>query len=206
MAGARDERHKGMSMSKKAGTVGVAHHNGWAVFVTAAPDGTLLDRRRVELVDGDLPCMPYHGPGQRLPLDRAVELVEQVRVSADRCAEQVLEALASELREPIRGIALHKCPKLPATVAERIQDYWAQCNADSVMYRQALADAAESRGWTVYWYDKKKVLDAASAALGVADIDEYFRSIRETIGPPWRKDHSVAMAAAIVAASSRAEV
>ena len=36
-------------MSKKGGIIGVSDHGGWAVLVTVARDGTLLDRRRVEL-------------------------------------------------------------------------------------------------------------------------------------------------------------
>ena len=44
-------------------------------------DGTLLDRRRVELVDEDLPEIPNHSEGQALPLHEAVALVEHVRVS-----------------------------------------------------------------------------------------------------------------------------
>ena len=42
-------------MSRNDGIIGVSDHGGWAVMVTAAADGTLLDRRRVELVDEDLP-------------------------------------------------------------------------------------------------------------------------------------------------------
>jgi hypothetical protein len=36
-----------------------------AVLVTVAGDGTLLDRRRVELVDDALPKIPYHNEGRR---------------------------------------------------------------------------------------------------------------------------------------------
>jgi hypothetical protein len=68
------------------------------------------------------------------------------------------------------------------------------------MYRRALAAAAEARGWAVHWYDAKKVLDAASKALGIEDLDAHFVRLRKSIGPPWGMDHKVAMAAAIVAA------
>src|SRR5206468_914387 len=34
-------------------------------------------------------------------------------------------------------VALRKCPQLPPTIAERITDYYAQNNADWVMYRLA---------------------------------------------------------------------
>jgi hypothetical protein len=72
-----------MSVSKTGGIIGVSDHGGWTVLVTAARDGTLLDRRRVDLVDEGLPKIPYHSEAQRLPLDKAVELVERVRVSAE---------------------------------------------------------------------------------------------------------------------------
>ena len=74
-------------MSRDDGIIGVSDHGGWAVLVTVAGDGTLLDRRRVELVDEDLPKIPHHSEGQALPLHEAVALVERVRVSAERHAK-----------------------------------------------------------------------------------------------------------------------
>ena len=170
-------------------------------MVTVARDGTMLDRRRVELVDEDLPKIPHHSEGQGLPLDEAVKLVERVRASAERHAKLVLEAVATAVPGRILGVALRKCPELPPTIAERIKDYRAQNVADWVMYRNALAAAAEARSWGVHWYDARKVFDAASKKLRIADIEAHFLKIRKTVGPPWNKDHKLAMAAAIVAAS-----
>ena len=65
-------------MSKNGSIIGVSDHGGWAVLVTAAPDGTLLDRRRVELVGEGLPRIPHHNEGQGLQFDEAVELVERI--------------------------------------------------------------------------------------------------------------------------------
>jgi hypothetical protein len=45
-------------------------------------------------------------------------------------------------------------------------------------------------------------VEAVRDVLHVADIDGYFARIRNSIGPPWQKDHRVAMAAAIVAANA----
>jgi len=112
-------------MSNKSGIIGVSDHGGWAVLVTAAPDGRLLDRRRVELAGEGLPKLPHHSEGQRLPLDEAVELVERVRVSAGRHAVLTLDAVAMAALH-ILGVALRKCPQLPPTIAERIRDYRAQ--------------------------------------------------------------------------------
>jgi hypothetical protein len=189
-------------MSSDDRIIGVSDHGGWAVLVTVASDGTLLDRRRVELVDEDLPKIPHHSEGQRLPIDEAVALVERVRASAERHAQLVLDAVAMTVPGHLRGVALRRCPELPPTIAERIKDYRAQNVADWVMYRKALAGAAEARGWAVHWYDAKKVFDAASSVLRIEDLDAHFLQLRRSIGPPWSVDHRLAMAAAIVAAQA----
>ena len=173
------------------------------MLVTAASDGTLLDRRRVELVDEDLPKIPHHCEAQALPLPQAVALVKRVQVSAERHAKLSLDAVATTGPRRILGIALRQCPELPPTIAERIKNYRAQNVADWVMYRKALAAAAEARGWAVHWYDAKQVFDAASEALGIQDLEAHFLRLRKSIGPPWGKDHKIAMAAAIVAARAR---
>jgi hypothetical protein len=183
--------------------IGVSDHGGWAVLVTVAGDATLLDRRRVELVDEDLPKIPHHSEAQALPLDEAVALIERVRISAERHAKLCLDAVAMKVPGRTLGVALRECPALPPTIAERIRNYRAQNVADWVMYRKALAAAAEARGWTVYWYDAKKVFDAAREALRIEDLEAHFLQLRRSIGPPWSKDHKVAMAAAIVAANTR---
>jgi hypothetical protein len=174
------------------------------VLVTVARDGTLLDRRRVELVDEGLPKIPHHSEGQGLPIDEAVELVERVRVSAERHAMLALDGVAKTVPR-IVGVALRECPQLPPTIAERITDYRAQNVADWVMYRKALAAAAEAKGWPVHWYDAKKVFSAASKALRIKDLDAHFLQLRRSIGPPWNNDHKLAMAAAIVTASAVVE-
>src|SRR5207302_6915964 len=126
----------------------------------------------------------------------------------ERHAKIVFNAVATtvaSLAVPARilGVALRQCPELPPTIAERIKDYRARNVADWVMYRRALAAAAEARGWAVHWYDAKKVLDAASEALSIEDLEAHFVQLRRSIGAPWGKDHKVAMAAAIVAAKTR---
>src|ERR1700733_13357446 len=55
-------------MSRDDAIIGASDHGGWAVLVTVSGDGTLLDRRRVGLVDEDLPKIPHPSEGQGLPL------------------------------------------------------------------------------------------------------------------------------------------
>lgn len=181
---------------------GASDHAGWVILVTATSDGELLDRRRIELVDEGLPVMPHHHDGQKLPTKDAVALVERVRSSAERNAEARLGALAAEV-PAIAGIALRACPPLPETIAERITNYRAMCVADWVMYRRALAKAATERGWAVHWYDAKRVLADAADALHRETIDDLLEHARRALGPPWQKDHEIAMAAAIAAAHAR---
>lgn len=181
--------------------VGVADHCGWAVLMTVTPDGTVLDRRRVELVDEGLPSLPHHHECQKLPVDEAVALVARVRRSADGRARAALDALAESVPARIVGMSLRVCPPLPDTVAERISSYYAQNRADSVMFREALAEAAAKKSWAVHWYDVKRVFSEAARALGRSSVEDLLEEAGAALGPPWQKDHRVAMAAAIAAAT-----
>jgi hypothetical protein len=191
-------------------TVGVVEHGNSAVLVTVTPGGELLDRRSVDLTERGLPTHPHHHEGswavgryldspwaRPMSLADAVALVERVRASAANGAREGLEALAATVDLPIVGIAIRECPRLPPTTEERIADNRAQTVADSVMYRQALAAAAEARGWSVHWYDRERVFRDAAAALGREDIAAFLQEMGRAIGPPWQAKHKLAAAAAM---------
>lgn len=148
-------------------------------------------------------AIPHHQEAQFLPTDDAVALIERVRISAERHAKRALDALATAVPN-ICGVALRICPPLPPTIAERITDYRSRNVADWVMYRKALALAADDRGWPVYWYDAKKVFESVRQALGLDDFDAYSLRMRKQVGPPWNNDHKLALASAIAAASALA--
>ena len=191
--------------------VGVVEHGNSAELVTVAASGEVIDRRRIDLTVG-LPTHPHHHqgswavgrylntPGARpLPLAEAIALVEQVRAAAATGARESLAVLAAAVSVPIARIALRECPELPESVEERIRDNRAQTVADTVMYRQALATAAEARGWSVHWYDRDRVLRDAAAALGRKDIDAFLAEQGRRLGPPWQAKHKLATAAALAA-------
>lgn len=71
------------------------------------------------------------------------------------------------------------------------------------MYREALASAAEARGWSVHWYDRERVFHDAAVALGREDIDVLLNAMGRSIGPPWQAKHKLAAAAALAAVSRR---
>ena len=189
--------------------VGVAEHGNSAVLVTVGPGGELLDRRRIDLTHG-LPTHPYHHEGswavgryvnsawaRPTSLADAVALVGRVHEAAARGARGSLETLAAAVPMPIARIAIRACPALPATTEQRIIDTRAATIADSVMYRQALASAAEARGWSVHWYDRERVFHQAAAALGGGDVGAFLRAMGRAIGPPWQAKHKLAAAAAL---------
>jgi hypothetical protein len=65
------------------------------------------------------------------------------------------------------------------------------------MYRQVLSELALARDWEVHLYDAKEVVGQAVSML--ADrADEVLQGPRATMGPPWAKDHRIALAATIV--------
>jgi len=198
--------------TQRAAAIGVAEHGKSAVLVTVAPGGELLDRRRIDLTEHGLPSHPHHHegswavgrylstPGARaLPLADAVALVERVRAAAARGARESLEALAAAVPVPIASIAIRACPSLPPTIQERIADNRAQTIADSVMYREALATAAEARGWSVHWYDRERVFADAAAVLGLTDVNAFLHAMGRSVGPPWQATHKLAAAAACAA-------
>jgi hypothetical protein len=138
-----------------------------------------------------------------IPLADAVALVERVRESAARGARASLEALAATVPVPIVSIAIRVCPKLPPTTEERIADTRVANVADSVMYREALANAAEARGWSVHWYDRERVFRDAAVALGGEDIDAFLHAMGRSIGPPWQAKHKLAAAAALAVGAQK---
>jgi hypothetical protein len=68
------------------------------------------------------------------------------------------------------------------------------------MYRQELAELAHARDWEIHLYDAKAVVDQAAGMLG-GRPDEVLKGPRATLGPPWTKDHRIALAATIVASA-----
>lgn len=193
-------RHRDPPVGNTGGMrMGIAHHLGWAVVVTAAPGGTVVDRRRIELVEPGVATAPIHHEGR--PLDDAATqaLVTEVRASALRATSAALDELMAAVARPIISMSLRAWPlDFPDDIAiVRRAPY--EAKADSVMYRQVLAEQARARGWDVEVFDARDVEARAAALLGPR-ADEVLHGPRTALGPPWTRDHRMALAATIVAA------
>jgi len=178
--------------------LGVADHLGWAVAVTAAADHAVVDRRRIELVEPGVSAAPIHYQRGRLDVVAAAALVATVRASVLRACSAALDDLAGALPAPVVSISLRFWPPdFPDDIAiQRRAPY--EARADAIMYRHLLAELAHARGWEVHCYDAKHVEAQAADLLGER-ADEVLRGPRATLGPPWTKDHRMALAATVVA-------
>jgi hypothetical protein len=166
----------------------------------------VVDRRRIELIEPDMPAAPIHHRGGPHLLRRTADplddnalaaLVAEVRASVVRVASMELDELAAALPDPILSISLRTWPAdFPDDIGvQRRVPY--ESRADSVMYRQVLAQLARDRGWMVHLYNAKDVEAEAARILGDR-ADEILNRAPSTLGPPWTKDHRMAFAATIV--------
>lgn len=179
--------------------LGIAHHFGWAVAVTASADHQVVDRRRIELIEPGLPAAPiHHRAGKVLDDSALAALVVKARASATRATSASLDQLSAALPDPIASMSLRAWPPdFPADIAVLRRAPF-ESQADSVMYREVLAELAQARGWEVCLYDAKKVEGQATSILGER-ADQVLHGPRSALGPPWAKDHRIALAAAIMA-------
>lgn len=187
--------------------IGIAHHLGWAIAVTASPEHDVVDRRRIELVEAGLPAAPVHHHGGAHPMHQSgdplddealTELVARVRASAARMTALALDEIERAVEKPVVSLSLRSWPEdFPSDVpTQRRLPY--ESSADSVMYRQILADEAAARGWIVHRFEARTVEGEARDRLGERAGD-VLDGPRSRLGPPWNKDHRMALAATVLA-------
>ena len=188
--------------------LGLAHHFGWAVAVTAGADHEVVDRRRIELVEAGVPPAPIHHEGNLTtalhhggsPLsdDAVAALVARVRASVVRASAASLDELQAALPGQIASLSLRAWPQdFPDDITVLRRSPY-ESHADSVMYRTVLAELAHARGWSVHLYDAKSVEGQAAMLLGDRG-HEVLHGPRQTLGAPWAKDQRMALAATVLA-------
>jgi hypothetical protein len=177
--------------------LGIADHLGWAVAVTADDDHAVVDRRRMTLVEAGVTPAPIHYESARLDVAATAALVETVRASVLRASAAALDDLAAALPAPIVSISLRRWPHdFPDAIAVQRRSPW-EARADAVMYRRLLAELASARGWEVHPYDARQVEGQAAGLLGER-ADAVLHGPRRALGPPWTRDHRMALAATVL--------
>ncbi|MDE0123645.1 MAG: hypothetical protein OXN97_03610 [Bryobacterales bacterium] len=190
-------------MSGAGAVTGASDHYGRAELVTlAVNDGTavFLDRRRVALIDEGLPIAPYHHEAPALDIGPATALVNQVRRSVAKHARSAILTVLKTYRAGVLILPASPYQGLPDSLEEVLNSRPLTLAADGMLYRESLADTAAQLGLEVRRYSRKIDQAALAAkAMGVesdqvtALLDQFGR----VAGPPWRKDHKMAAAAAL---------
>jgi hypothetical protein len=188
--------------------IGIAHHLGWAVAVTASAEHQVMDRRRIELIEPGLSAAPIHHQGGMWELHQSgarlndmelAALVAEVRAAVVRATSTALDGLTAAVPEPIASRSVRAWPDdFPddITVLRRVPY---ESRADSVMYSQVMAELAHERGWAARFFSAKDVEKEAARVLGQR-ADDVLHGPRAVLGAPWSEDHRTALAATIVAA------
>jgi hypothetical protein len=187
--------------------LGLRAHSGWAALVAlGAPNGSLalVDRRRIELAeeaDWHWAKAPYHAADGLEP-DDARALVKRAIASSRRLAVRELRAAAKRARRDAHEIAacavLSNDPMPDWSVAEILAVHFRMHKAEGVMFREALARAAEVCGLPLVAIREKDLAEEAERALGVpgARLTGTLAELGKTVGPPWGADQKQAALAA----------
>jgi hypothetical protein len=187
--------------------VGVDDHRGWANLVSVALHGgraVVVNRRRIEIIHPHLPTQPHHHEMQDLGLDEAGELVRRVTESIAESCRSALRALAGRGYRPV-SMAIRAVPETPDDLGVVLENQAASIAADAALYLRGLAGAAAELGVELFTYRRADVEASAARALGAepAEVPAFLKSLGEGLGPPWRKEHRIAAAAAIGALGSK---
>jgi hypothetical protein len=191
--------------------VSAAEHAGWAHVICVAATGNVpvvIERRRVALIDPELPTMPYHHESLAMTENEANALIARVRESIAARTSVALELLASDLAPAyaVAALAIRESPfaELPESVADVRASYRLQCAADGMLYQIALCRAAQQLDVDVRVFRRGEESSRAAAQLDVTtgEIDEFITRTGRPSGPPWTQDHRRAYAAGIAALAS----
>ena len=171
--------------------LGWRSHSGWAVLVVvrepvALPD--VLDRKRVELLDGSLPRQPYHAIVEEgIALDAARDLIARVEEMAiDAAVAATTEARDAHGVEAVGVVGRRR--NVPDELERILGSHSLLHAAEGDLYDRAVVEAAARAGLPVTLVDPDGL--AVPIALDAAG---------KSLGPPWQKDHKLAGAAALIA-------
>jgi hypothetical protein len=190
--------------------LGLRAHSGWAALVSLGAPGSgleVLERARLELVDAADAAwakQPYHA-AEGLDAADARDVVERAIASARSHAQREIAAAAERARaagHEIAACAVLMGDPLPGwSVAEVLAVHFRMHKAEGVLFREALAAAAERAGLPLVALREKDLPALAWRALGAspAELTRKLAALGRPLGPPWGRDQKDAALAAWVA-------
>ena len=183
----------------------MADHNGWAILVSAAAvngEPTVVDRRRVRLIEKGVPSQPYHHETLALSDAEAEQLLRKVKRSIAACT-----ALASTAFRPICRRSI-EC--LPSPFDNR---RWHTCQRRSKRFTVPITRCVGQMACSITQrFVRPLVSETGSWCFIVAgrswrrpqrrlqeqhDVERFISDLRQTLKAPWTAEHRNAFAAAI---------
>jgi hypothetical protein len=176
-------------------------HSWWAVVVAVSgppASPVIVDREQVTLLDDPSVQEPYH-VAVGLPLGDVPAFIESVEEAAAAAAMTAIRGFVSSLG-PVAAVGVVGGNRRQATDLPRILASHARLHAsERDLYERAVIQGATRAGLPVTTIPATGTLFAdASQVLGVA-LEPSLAALGKAIGPPWKKDHKEATAAALLA-------
>jgi hypothetical protein len=186
---------------------GVKTHSGWAAVVTIGLSGgqaTVVDRRRIELVEHARDKQPYHA-AERSKSGDARAIVARGIESARRIAILEMQALMQQERE--RGNKASACAVLVGhpmpgwSVEDILAVHFRMHKAEGVLYQDAMVSAAAACGLRPVSIEEKELAVIAVRALQTTAgrLVAKIAALGKSVGAPWGKDQKDAALAALIA-------
>ncbi len=172
--------------------LGFVAHTGWAAAVAVGGSGAprLLDRRRIELIEGGFEVAGVYHAAEGLPLAEGRRRVDAIRARAGEHAKETLASWIESLRKlggvPRRCAIIGPRKPPPADLETILRSHALIHAAEGELYRAALASAAEERGLTVTTIPARE-LDLSAQTV---------RDLGREAGAPWGLDQKLAALAA----------
>lgn len=163
-----------------------------------AASPTVVHREQVTLLDDASVREPYHA-AVALPLDEVPAFVSSVEKTATDAAAATIRGFMSSLG-PVAAVGVvGGNRRLPTELPRILASHALLHAAERHLYEQAVIQGATRAGLPATTIPATGTLfDDASEVLGVM-LAPQLAALGKSIGPPWKKDHKEATAAALVA-------
>lgn len=185
---------------------GLKAHSGWAALVVVGKHGdelTVMDRRRIELVDEPWAKQPYHA-AEGLESQKARNLVNRGVDIAHRLALTEVKAAIKRERDRKNDVAgcavLVGTPMPDLNTDEILAVHFRMHKAEGVLFQNALVRASEQCKLNTLPVLEKELAAQATSQLGDRLVKQ-IAGLGKSVGPPWGKDQKDAALAALLALS-----
>jgi|SRR5215813_1553912 len=199
-----------LRVAMKRVALGFRVHTGWAALLAAElpvrlPALTVVDRRRVEMIEGDDPKEPrfvYHAAA-KLSLEAAKQLVRESTAMAQRRAQESLSKIVGELRNrghDVVAAALIGANRPLESTLEKILGVHSLIHAaEGELFRGAILRASEALGVPASTVPAGELYARAAKAQGSSEVTlrQHLQQAGRIAGRPWAQDQKEALLAVV---------